>query len=458
MPCYHPIVMYRSRSINPETGKRPLTTNIAHAYTDLPVLVPCGQCIGCRLSRSREWAVRCIHESTCHAHNCFITLTFSPEALARISPSGSLEKREFQLFMKRLRFWLHSNGYPEIRFFHCGEYGSKKGRPHHHAIIFGFDFPDKKFIRFRNGFPVYRSALLEELWKNGMCEIGSMTFESAAYISRYVLKKITGDMKDDVYHGKLPEYITMSNRPGIGANWYARYNKEVFPNGFVYVKRKDGIHKCLPPRYYRKLLERENPELYEKVYPHQLRTPQNRLDAVETDAGYRELRRREAVQRLALDKLKRPLEAVKLGKVCDVIMTLNLYSVFDEKSGSFAPPFYMQADGMALRLFDDQINDYSHPSLLADHPEDFSLYRIGTFTDEDGKVVAENVPVLLAHACLLKKVNVSYVSMPNSASTKDVPTFDKVNFPTETASGATPSAEHPSPMEAPTSNVAESAR
>lgn len=392
MACYHPMVFYRSRSgRNPATGKWPLTASPQKGFTDMPVYVPCGKCIGCRLAKSREWAVRCVHEAACHRNNCFITLTFDEPSLAKIAPNGSLEKRTFQLFMKRLRKAVQLESGAKIRFFHCGEYGSKKRRPHHHAIIFGYDFPDKKFIRFRHGFPVFRSSLLEELWPYGMCEVGVFSFQSAAYIARYVVKKVNGEMAADHYGDKLPEYLTMSLRPGIGADWYERYRDQVFPNNFVVVK--DG-RKLPPPRYYRKLLEKENPALYQKVFGSPLVQAIRARDRGMPD--YKELARQEAVKKLALEKLVRPLEGQHLGKVCDVVMELYVYSVFDDKTEAFGQPFFMTTSGAARRLFGDQILDDSHPSLLHDHPDDFSLYCVGVFHDGTGKIDPFDVPKLVA--------------------------------------------------------------
>ena len=74
----------------------------------------------------------------------------------------------------------------------CGEYGDKLGRPHYHAIIFGVTFVDKKLWSIRRGNNLYRSATLEKLWPYGFSSIGTVNFETAAYVARYVTKKITG--------------------------------------------------------------------------------------------------------------------------------------------------------------------------------------------------------------------------------------------------------------------------
>lgn len=398
MPCYHPIKAWRAKDgYDPKTGKWRLTFSRQSAYVDMPVEIPCGKCIGCRLERSREWAVRCVHEAVCHKKNAFITLTFNDESLQKISPERSLEKREFQLFMKRLRKWIvdnyshscvDSNENDKIRFFHCGEYGSKLKRPHHHAIIFGFDFPDKKFFRMQHGFPYYTSELLSELWPYGYNIIGNVTFESCAYVARYICKKINGDMAEEYYGNLLPEYVTMSRRPGLGANWYSRYRSDLYTTDKVIIR--NGVISKIP-RYYDKLYEKDNPEDFYRI------KAQRRLKAEMSTSTYEDLQMQEKVKELKLEKLVRPFEAQKLRKVSGVEMKLRLYSIFDEKAKAFGSPFYMQTDGMALRLFSDQVSDHSRPSMLADHPEDFRLYRIGEFEDESGEVVSENQPYFLAN-------------------------------------------------------------
>ncbi|MEO5355656.1 MAG: hypothetical protein H7835_21005, partial [Magnetococcus sp. XQGC-1] len=93
-----------------------------------------GQCVGCRLERSRQWAIRVMHEASQHEHNCFITLTYNDDNLPA---NGSLNYRHFQNFMKRLRKY-----YVEftVRFYMCGEYGENFARPHYHACIFAIMF------------------------------------------------------------------------------------------------------------------------------------------------------------------------------------------------------------------------------------------------------------------------------------------------------------------------------
>lgn len=259
MVCYHPVQGWKGRVVGP-SGRRPVVFNRKDGFVDLPVKVPCGQCIGCRLERSRQWAMRCIHEASLHENNSFITLTYSDKFLPE---DRSLNLRHFQLFMKRLRKKCGEG----IRFYHCGEYGEKTHRPHYHACLFGHDFDDKVLFRVVNGNNLYTSSSLDGLWEKGFCTIGDVTFESAAYVARYIMKKVTGDAAEEHYEridpetGEIirlkPEYTTMSRGSkklgtgGIGKGWFEKYNKDVFPWDEVIV---NGV-RCKPPKYYDGLFE-----------------------------------------------------------------------------------------------------------------------------------------------------------------------------------------------------------
>lgn len=236
MACFKPLQAWQLEGgevVFVERGR------VARALT-----LPCGQCIGCRLERSRQWAVRCVHESQLHELNSFVTLTYNEE-----SCPTSLCYRDFQLFMKRLR---REQG--RVRFYMCGEYGETFRRPHFHACLFGCHFADRVFYRrVGSGFNLYRSEVLERLWPFGFSSIGDVTFESAAYVARYIVKKVTGAAAAMHYvtdDGEVlePEFTRMSLKPGIGARWYEKFSSEVYPRDYVVVR---GV-KCKPPRYYDK--------------------------------------------------------------------------------------------------------------------------------------------------------------------------------------------------------------
>ncbi len=202
---------------------------------------------------AKEWAIRCMHEAAMHTNNCFLTLTYDDDYLPE---DKSLNVQTFQLFMKRLR----KHAKTPLRFYHCGEYGSLKQRPHYHALIFGYDFPKKQVWRKNIKNPslqLYRDENLEKLWPYGFSTIGQVSFQSASYCARYITKKITGQKAEKHYDGRKPEYCTMSKGDGkttfgIGFEWYKEF-------GWTDCHANDRIdlngHYARVPRYYDKLLK-----------------------------------------------------------------------------------------------------------------------------------------------------------------------------------------------------------
>ncbi len=268
MPCFHPLSAWRTKDGAIVFDQR---FGVGFGFH-----LPCGQCRGCRLERSRQWAMRCVHEASLFEENCFITLTYSDECL----PSdGSLNKKHFQDFMKRLRSRVVGR---RIRYFHAGEYGSKYRRPHYHACLFNFDFADKKLFRRVNGLSLYISDLLDSVWNLGFCTVGSLTFESAAYVARYIMKKVTGDVAAEHYLGcddftgalteLEPEYVTMSRGGrgglgGIGREWYKKFSGDVFPGDDVVLRGR----RMRPPRYYDCMYELENPDDFARIKAERVR-------------------------------------------------------------------------------------------------------------------------------------------------------------------------------------------
>jgi hypothetical protein len=297
MPCYHPLRAWRSKDpqdYNPETGKYKMVFDSAKGLQSTETELPCGQCIGCRLDRARKWAIRCVHEASLYEDNCFITLTYDD---FNYPENGSLNKRDFQLFMKRLRFKYED---ARIRYFHCAEYGNDFQRPHHHACIFGFDFPDKYAWSIRKDYIIYRSDILESLWSFGFVSLGACNFDTACYVARYIMKKQNGPNADEHYQGRLPEFITMSRRPGIGREWFNKYKDDLY-NYDKCVVRDNFILK--PPRYYDNLYHEENPEHLAQIKRERLEKAKQNFDN-----DYNRLATREKCAKLKLDRYNRSLE------------------------------------------------------------------------------------------------------------------------------------------------------
>lgn len=272
MPCYYPL----NAAQIPGSGKKPVIfkknqprPSLSPGWEDLQL--PCGQCHGCRIDRSKEWAVRIVHESQMHLDNCFVTLTYDEDNLPI---DGSLNKEHFQKFMKRLR--KHHEG-QTIRYFHCGEYGESLSRPHYHACLFGIDFNDRVPFSSSRGIITDYSETLEKIWGKGFCTVGELNYQTAAYTARYIMKKITGEKAQEHYQrphpktGELielqPEYTTMSlgrkRGEGLGASFYEKYKADFFPRDECPVPGR-GVYKGVP-KYYEQLYAEENPDSHRAI-------------------------------------------------------------------------------------------------------------------------------------------------------------------------------------------------
>lgn len=251
MGCGTPLTGFYSAERN-ANGKRSIVFDVRRAHSPVPVRLPCGKCPGCLLERSRQWAMRCLHESKLYRENTFVTLTYDS---VHMPLDGSLVKRDFQLFMKRLRTARGSCRENPIRFYMCGEYGDENFRPHYHALLFNCSFADGR-VWTRQREPLYTSDELSGYWKNGLCVFGAVNFKSAAYVARYCLKKVFSPEAKELRYGRysadgryyrlLPEYTDMSRRPGIGTGWFNKFRDEVLANDSVIVNGRP----VRPPRFY----------------------------------------------------------------------------------------------------------------------------------------------------------------------------------------------------------------
>lgn len=296
MPCATPNLYFRNTKIKQklrfcgrlnyrdENGLDIYQSPMYKAYSAnldwQPVTLPCGnKCRHCRLKNSQEKGIRCMHEASFHKDNVFLTLTYDDAHLPMANAYSLLDtkktitsysKTDPVTFVKDLRAWLsYHRPNTKILTFGCAEYGEKFGRPHFHLIIFGWKPEDLQFLRMSKNdwspkkWPVYKSELLKKLWPHGFHEIGTVTYESACYVARYVMKKFSGDQAllhyQPIPHTVplLPERpICVSNKTGIGLSHIKKYTQEILNNDCVWIKKNGEPRKLPVPRYYNaKLLE-----------------------------------------------------------------------------------------------------------------------------------------------------------------------------------------------------------
>lgn len=242
-----------------------------------------------------------MHEAQLHEVSCFVTLTYDDASLPE---NLQLHYPDFQAFIRALRKRHRVTG-GRIRFFMSGEYGSRTGRPHFHAILFGIWFNDAVLHSERNGNRLYTSETLSKCWQKGFASVGHMSFEAAAYVAGYVTKKATKkadydrlDLSTGEIYSLKREFCRMSLKPGIGAGWLSKFRSSVYPLDRIILNG----HPARPPRYYDVLQERVDPDLMASLK--EKRKANRNLD----EEHPRRLLVREAVAKAALSLKKRDLE------------------------------------------------------------------------------------------------------------------------------------------------------
>lgn len=270
MPCYRLQVagIVPGKTLNGKSRFRFMGSAQSYLTRDgfIPpeaTLLPCRQCVGCRLDKSVQWATRLMHESESHDNACFLTLTYDPET---VPDNGSLNKAHLSTFFKDLRARCDYYGKGKIKYFACGEYGEQKGRPHYHVALFGpfgcygDDSGRAEEEPSRSGDRQFTHEDISACWEYGIHRFSELSFESAAYVARYVLKKVTGPSSPDFYGDRVPEFQVSSN--GLGKAFFEKNAKDVFPSDQVVIP---GRGSWSPPEYYLRLLEKRDPELFARV-------------------------------------------------------------------------------------------------------------------------------------------------------------------------------------------------
>lgn len=282
-----PLYKYCSKNISfihkPISKELVYSNDPRHFYSDIFITdyieVPCQKCEACRLAKSKEWMERCMLEQKEWKYNEMITLTYSDEHLPKnqgidmqtgeVLDVETLRYEDFQEFKKRLlRYWDYHYKEKDIRFYMCGEYGDKRGRPHYHAIFFNLNIRDKEFHKYSDeGFPLFTSKIIEKLWGKGWVQINEVNEKTCAYVARYILKKQKGKGSKQYYEamGKVPEFTKCSNRPGIANNYYQKHKDDIYEYDKLVLKTNSGAQQIKPSSYYDRLFDADEHEKMEEI-------------------------------------------------------------------------------------------------------------------------------------------------------------------------------------------------
>ena len=289
MACYHPNRALwfgqmtaedkKKYIIIPQNGTQKIG-NLAFKEPLEEIEVPCGKCIGCRLDYSRQWANRCMLEAKEWKNNFMITLTYDDENINKVNGVdrvtgelglvGTLVPEDLTKFMKDLRrYYKYHYNHDNIRFYACGEYGSQTYRPHFHVIVFNCPIADLQiFFLNKEKQQIYKSDIIEKIWGKGIITVAKLEWQVAAYVARYVMKKMKGPEAEEFYQkiGVVPEFVRMSRSPGIGRNFYEENKDKIYEFDEIHLERKNGnVMTIKPGKYYDRLFDLDSPEAMKAI-------------------------------------------------------------------------------------------------------------------------------------------------------------------------------------------------
>ncbi len=199
----------------------------------LTIKVPCGKCPECLAKKQMQWSFRLMAHAEQSTSATFLTLTYEDSALPYRNGWPTLEKREFQLFMKKLRNYTKKKSDVPLRYFACGEYGSKTDRPHYHAIMFNLPKPFNDVV--------------EQAWTKGFAGYGDVNIQTIMYVTKYSLKgnRSRNQLLDD--KGRIPEFNLMSK--GLGKDWITQERADYLIKNRTRYVTMEGGHEVILPRY-----------------------------------------------------------------------------------------------------------------------------------------------------------------------------------------------------------------
>lgn len=292
MSCSKPLIRFYNPYDRNESGrvyslstffKERLKTDEEPNYEKLMfrrdvMLIPCGQCIQCKIRKREDWVTRMELEARTHDKDSiyFITLTYDDDHVPNVNlETGEIRRgkaiqwkggaerpqevqtlwmEDIELFMKRLR----KASKTPLRYFLAGEYGEKTSRPHYHMILYGWMPTDLKPIHKINRTSHYTSDWLVNIWKMGNVDIAPAAPQTYRYVAGYVLKKLYGDDKVKYQEmGMKQPFCVMSRRPGLGDEYYKEHKEEIWRDGYIMCS---GGKKQQIPEYYWRKLEAEDPQ------------------------------------------------------------------------------------------------------------------------------------------------------------------------------------------------------
>lgn len=248
MACFHPreIVVNKPKLVYSWTkmsdGTLKRSSKPFAAAGKYTISVPCGKCPACLALAQSQWSFRIEREALYgnYASVLFVTFTYDNEHL----PSDfGLHKSEMQKYFHDLRqnidrtYGIDKDFPYHLRYYVCGEYGSRRGRPHFHCILYL-----KRSIDWK---------LIQSSWSKGIVDIREFTPARAGYVAKYSVKQLELD-----YEGR-PRPFHMQSR-GLGKCWLDSCSITIEGLNYNgYFANLSGRKVKLPRYYLDKLIPKE---------------------------------------------------------------------------------------------------------------------------------------------------------------------------------------------------------
>lgn len=291
MGCYKPLIrfyvpdnpeasghIYTLRRFAIERAKNPKLTYEDLIYRKDVMLIPCGQCIGCKIQKRQDWATRIEMEAKTWPKESvwFVTLTYDNEHIPgvnhetgevvrgamylrrkkepELAVNQTLWYEDIQNFLKRLRKAYSG----QLRYFVAGEYGEKTGRPHYHMILFGYQ-PEKLKPYSKVKPDEYMvDSRITRCWGLGIHNLINPTQGGYSYVAGYVTKKFDDETLEHIKNGLRPPFAQMSRDPGLGYKYYQEHKDEIWKKGYIQL---DNGKRASIPRYFQEMQRIEDPRI-----------------------------------------------------------------------------------------------------------------------------------------------------------------------------------------------------
>lgn len=216
--------------------------------------------------RTSGWSYRLVKEGERSKSALFVTLTYDTSCVP-ISENGfmNLDKTDVQKFFKRLRKLSNE----KLKYYVCGEYGTKKMRPHYHIILFN-----------ANKEMVHKAWMLNNK-PLGSIFIGQVTDASIGYTLKYMTKKgkIPLHFNDD----RQKEFSLMSKKMGdnyITKNMVKWHKEDLEKRMYVNIP---GNKKIAMPRYYKDKIYNEIEK--QKISEYLLKISEQETEKLQKELG-----------------------------------------------------------------------------------------------------------------------------------------------------------------------------